>query len=259
MSLVFRSASALPASELAELFTAAYEDYVVPFAMTEEQLRTMVDAYDLDLDASAVLYAADRPVGLCNLGRRGDRGWIGGVGVVKDERRRGHGRLLMEYVHGVARAQGVRSMSLEVIVENEGARRLYERLGYRITRQLEVWTLAEGTGNAREVPWEDAHRRVRELRDEPEPWQRSDETVHRFDRLRGLETDAGAAVVRVEDGRAQLLQIAGGDAEELVGAGAALAALSALNLPAGGAAAEAFRALGGTLVVRQHELVLDLI
>jgi ribosomal protein S18 acetylase RimI-like enzyme len=258
VSLGLRPASSLPLDELAGLFTRAYEGYVVPFALNEDQLRLMVDAFDLDLDASRVAYRDNEPVGLCNLGIRGERGWIGGVGVVAGARRQGVGETLMRAVHDVAREKGLQEIWLEVIVENTGAAALYEKLGYRQTRDVEVWSLeAEVGGEAREVPWERAHERVRALRADREPWQRADETLAHYDGLVGLETAGGAAVVRPRGGRALLVQVAGNDTRELVGSARTYGPLQGLNLPEGAAAA-AFRDLGADLVVRQHEMVLEL-
>ena len=48
----------------------------------------------------------------------------------------GLGTLLMERAEARASAMGKRRLSLGVIGENEGAIRLYERLGYRITRTM---------------------------------------------------------------------------------------------------------------------------
>ena len=38
----------------------------------------MDNAFDLDLDASRIAYRGGEPVGLGNLGRRGEDAWIGG-------------------------------------------------------------------------------------------------------------------------------------------------------------------------------------
>ena len=81
-------------AELAELFTRGYEGYFVPMHFDEPTLRYMVDTWDIDLARSRVAPDA----GLCNLAIRGDRGWIGGIAVVPEERRNGVGRALMEAV-----------------------------------------------------------------------------------------------------------------------------------------------------------------
>src|SRR5262245_40586669 len=95
----------------------------------ETALSSMVRSFDIDLDASRIAARNGQPIGVCNLGLRGDEAWIGGLGVVVAERRGGIGRLLMEAVLDEAAARGVREVRLEVIVENERAIPLYENLG----------------------------------------------------------------------------------------------------------------------------------
>ena len=135
-------ASQLDDVELARLFTAAYEGYLVPFAVDEDTMRSFTAAYDLDRDASRVAVREGAPIGVANLGLRGADAWIGGLGVVPGERRRGTGRALMRAVQDEARARGAAQVWLEVIAENTGARTLYEELGYNLVRDLVVWSLS---------------------------------------------------------------------------------------------------------------------
>jgi len=118
------SASRLDDAELATLFTAAYEGYLVPFVVDENAVRYLTESYDLDREASRVALRDGQPVGLANLGLRGQDAWIGGVGVVPSEQRRGTGRALMRAVQEEARSRGVERVWLEVIVENAGDRSL---------------------------------------------------------------------------------------------------------------------------------------
>lgn len=262
MTYDLRPASSLDLERLAGLFTAAYDGYLLPFVVGAEQLRTMIDAFDLDLDASRVAFRDGEAVGLANLGIRGDGGWIGGVGVVTAERRRGLGETLMHAVHDQARERGLREVWLEVMVANDRAIPLYEKLGYGTVRDVDVWSLDApgGSAAAGEAPWQAAHAVIRERRHDREPWQRADETLANSDGLRGAVAGYAAAVFRVADGRATLLQIVGDEdaLRELLGAIRAHGPVTALNLPADGAASRAFRALGGRHVVRQHEMVLHL-
>ena len=165
----------------------------------------------------------------------------------------------MRALHDEAATHGVTNVWLEVIEQNEAAYRLYEKLGYRLVREVEVWSLPADSshGSAREVPAADAHARVRVLRHARDPWQRADGTLEHYDDLRGLETDTGAAVFRVA-GVVQLLQIAGDGSEELLRTLRGHGTVSVLNLPADDAAAESLRALGAAATVRQREMVLDL-
>ena len=95
----------------------------------------------------------------------------------------------MEALHDEAAARGVKNVWLEVIEQNDAAYRLYEKLGYDLVRWVEVWTLPAELppGPSREVPVEEAHAHIRELRTEREPWQRSDATLAHYGDARGVD------------------------------------------------------------------------
>jgi ribosomal protein S18 acetylase RimI-like enzyme len=262
VSLEIRSARSLPPAERAELFNSAYEGYLLPFHVDEAMLEFMDGAFDLDLDASRIAFRDGEPVGLGNLGVRGGDAWIGGVGVVAAARRSGIGEALMLELHEQARERGVRRVWLEVIVENTGAFALYEKLGYRTVRDVEVWSLpaaeedVAAAAAAREIPAGEAHARIRELGAAREPWQRADETVANYGDARGLVSDDGAALFRA-GAAVQLLQVAG-EAEPFLRVLRGLGAVSVLNLPEDDPAAPTLRSLGASVVVRQHEMLLEL-
>jgi ribosomal protein S18 acetylase RimI-like enzyme len=257
--LEIQSARSLPPADRAELFNAGYEGYLVPFHLDVAALEFMDDAFDLDLDASRIAYREGEPVGLGNLGVRGEDAWIGGVGVIAPARRSGIGETLMLALHEQARERGVQRVWLEVIVENTAAFALYEKLGYREVRDVEVWSLPAGeedTDAVREVPAAEAQAGIRELGGARAPWQRADETIANYGDARGLATDAGAAVFRA-GGAVQLIQAAG-DVEPFLRFLRGLGAVSVLNLPEDDPAAPALRSLGAKAVIRQHEMLLDL-
>jgi GNAT superfamily N-acetyltransferase len=255
VTLELRSARSLSLSERAELFTAAYEGYVLPFHIDEEQLAFMDTVFDFDVDASRVAFREGEAVGLGNLNRRGEDAWIGGVGVVASARRSGVGEALMRAVHEQAREHGVRRVWLEVIAENIGAVALYEKLGYELVQDVEVWTLpaAKGDHAGREVPATEAKERIPE---QHEPWQRADGTLAHYQDVRGLVTDTGAMLFCVRSS-AQLQQYAG-DPEPLLRALRTFKDVYVLNLPVDDPAAEVLGELGGSVVVRQHEMLLEL-
>lgn len=252
-----RPGSTLELGALADLFNSAYEGYVVPFRLDEPTLRFMVEAYDIDLDASRVAVRDGKPVGLANLAIRGDDGWIGGVGVVAAARRNGIGETLMRAVQDEGRKRGLRRVWLEVIEANEQAFHLYEKLGYTVTRELEVWSLADEqpAGSAEQISLEIASTL---LPDEREPWQRADESVAQQRDVLALGTAEGAAIFRLVNGTVSLLQIGGAQLEDVLCSLRAYGPVTALNLPRGGAPARAFEALGGTMAIRQLEMLLDL-
>ncbi len=238
-----------------ELFNAAYAGYVVPFHLDEAQLAFMDNAFDLDLDASRIAFRDGQAVGLGNLGVRGEDAWIGGVGVVSAARRSGVGEALMRALHEQARGRGVQRVWLEVIVENTAALALYKKLGYERMQDVEVWTLpgAEGEHAGREVPVAEARAR---LSDRHEPWQRADGTLANYDDVRGVATDTGAMVFCVRSS-VQLQQYAG-EPQPLLQALRTFGDAYVLNLPADDPAASVLGELGGSVVVRQHEMLLEL-
>jgi ribosomal protein S18 acetylase RimI-like enzyme len=263
MPFALAPASTLTRAERAALFTAAYEGYVLPFVVDEATLRFMEHAFDLVPEASLVARAHADPVGLANLGLRGPDAWVGGVGVVPSYRGAGLGEALMQALAEEGRRRGAERVWLEVIVENTAALRLYEKLGYEHARDVEVWSLSgKEAARSNQVPlaeartWIEAHRTTRE------PWQRADTTVDRLSELepppQGLLVDGGAAVVRVVDGRVNLAQLAGAPRVVLEAVRALGDTVSLVNLPADDPAAAVLRELGGEVVVRQHELVLEL-
>jgi GNAT superfamily N-acetyltransferase len=255
LRLELRPSSSLSLGERAELFNAAYEGYLLPFHIDEQQLAFMDNAFDFDLEASRIAYRAGEPVGLANLGVRGEDAWIGGVGVVRSARRSGIGEALMRALHEQARERSVQRVWLEVIVENTGALTLYEKLGYELVQDVEVWTLpgAEGDHTGREVSPAEAKA---ELSAHHEPWQRADGTLSNYDDVRGLVTDDGAMLFCVRS-TAQLQQYAG-EPEPLLQALRTFGDVYVLNLPAEDPAAAVLRELGGSVVVRQHEMLLEL-
>jgi GNAT superfamily N-acetyltransferase len=229
-------ADTLTLGELAALFTAGYEGYFTPIHVDEPTLRFMIDAWDIDLTRSRAVPG----VGVCNLGVRDERGWIGGLGVVPAERRHGVGRALMDAVLDAAPPL----VTLEVIEQNEPAIKLYEDLGFERTRVLEVWSLPEPPLiEARSV--EPAPLGQRDL-----PWQRADESLPaEYERY---EVEGGAMLLR----GGNVLQL---DARDEAAAVALLSRgtkLSFVNVPEGEPASAALARLGGTRTLRQFEMQL---
>jgi ribosomal protein S18 acetylase RimI-like enzyme len=223
-------------AELAELFTRGYEGYFVPMHFDEPTLRYMVEAWDIDLSRSRVAPDA----GLANLAIRGDRGWIGGIGVVPEQRRGGVGRALMEAVLALAPS----TVLLEVIEANEPAIKLYESLGFEKTRVLEVWRV-----EADEVPAERAHRST--LGQTDLPWQREDASLPAdYERV---EVDGGAMIFR----GGTVFQLEARDEDAAAALLSRGTVLNYVNVPEGDVAIGALERLGGELRLKQFEMVLD--
>ncbi|HEY7604999.1 MAG TPA: GNAT family N-acetyltransferase [Gaiellaceae bacterium] len=267
MPVRLRPSSDLTHAELAELFTAAYEGYFVPFAVDEATLGYMVDVFDLDLSRSLVAEDGAERLGLANVGLRAARAWLGGVGVVAASRRRGIGELLTRRLLEKARLAGADEMVLEVIVENRPAIALYEKLGFVRTRELVVASLpaAEGDGAAAEAASVDAAQAlVREHRDGEEPWQRADQTVTRLGGrgagAEGIVAGDAAAIYRLAGETVSLIQAAGDRAGllQILSVLRAKGTVSAVNYPAGDTVSAALRDAGADVTLRQYEMLIRL-
>lgn len=132
-------ASNFSADELADIYNAGRVDYIVPMPMNAKRIQSYVRMYDVDLDASVVIYDdLHEPAGIGMLGIRDDRGWITRLGITPEKRKAGMGMAIMQALIDAARARYARLIQLEVIEGNDPAHRLFMRCGFRETRRLLV-------------------------------------------------------------------------------------------------------------------------
>ena len=270
-------ATACSDQQLAALFTRGYEGYYTPIVLDAAAFRAMVVASDIDLASSRVVSTADGQVAFALLGVREVRGWIGGMGVVPGVRGRGLGRAVMEAVLSSAALLRLESVDLEVLERNAPAIPIYEALGFRDRRIVEVWVREPGSLPAApaalpsvvDVPVAECLRRHASLHRVRPPWQRDLPALwHWADRLSACAVRSGddfaAWVLYREDGKR--LNIA--DAA-LPGGASPLALEAALrsilathpdttltlvNLPVSDSAGEVLRRLGATVTMRQREM-----
>jgi ribosomal protein S18 acetylase RimI-like enzyme len=243
-------ASSFDSAFLADLYVHGYEGYFVPVQVDATTLERIGGWWDIDPSRSRVAFDGDEAVGFAYLAVRGERAWIGGIGVIPSARRRGVGRALMEAVLAEAPSR----VTLEVIEQNVPARKLYEELGFETRRVLEVWSLSAEVeaGPVRDVD-------AAPLGQDDLPWQRADASLP--DGCERIEVDGGAALFRVTDGNVGVAQLAAREAsvanELLCAMRARGERLSYVNVPQDDPASIALRELGGTLDLRQLEMELD--
>lgn len=151
------SAADFTFAELVALYNQARTDYIVPMPMNAARLREYVNAYDIDLRASAVAQEDDRPVGLAMLGVRGPRSWITRLGILPTRRRSGAGQLLMEHLLANSQQLGVQVVQLEVIQNNHPAHRMFRKLGFTETRELLVLRRPPGRPESPTQPYTATH------------------------------------------------------------------------------------------------------
>jgi GNAT superfamily N-acetyltransferase len=276
--LTIEPASRLSLDELSALVTRCYEGYYVSISLDAAMYARMVRAWDLDLDRSRVLMVDGTRVAVAILGVRGDRGWIGGMGVVPEARGSGHGRAAMESVLAEARAAGLTQVDLEVLVHNTPAARIYEAMGFRDTRTLNVWAREAGLApppapalRVDVVPLDEAlaaHARLHAARS---PWQRDLRSLERLmGPLRALAVShagaiAACAIYRADPGKLQIFDIGAAKGAPPDSIGAVLSAVlrvepasaaNLVNLVSNDPAADALQALGFRVVHRQREMAI---
>ena len=141
-------------TELADIYSRAREDYIVPMPMNARRMEEYVTAYDIDLDASFVAVdTEDGEInGICMLGVRDNKTWITRLGVIPERRRRKSGLFLMEAEIEESKRLGKDFVQLEVIKGNDPAHRLFMKLGFEVTRELLVIRRPPGPVDASLIP-----------------------------------------------------------------------------------------------------------
>ena len=263
----------------ADVLNAAYVNYYVPMRLNADQMAAMEQSYDIDLGRSAAAVIGRESVGMALLGRRGDRAWLGSVGVIPAWRRRGLARALVGRVIAAAGEAGARRITLEVIAENMPARTLYDALGFRPVGELLTWR-RRADADPLPIPEERlAHARPRDLlahfaalHDQPACWQSEEATLrNQIHRLAGYRLDldgapAAYALVSGSDDAVWLMDVGINPAFGPVRAGRPLLqalanayfgkTMTMMNVPADAGLCRVLAALRFLVTVRQWEMEL---
>lgn len=180
-----------------------YQGYRFKVVMTPERFGEDSRVHDVDLSSTFLAMNNNAPVGITLVARRADTAWIAGMGVHPSVRGRGLGTDLLARVQDRLRSQGVRFIELEVLVENEVARRCYTSAGFVARRRYYCFR-----GTPSRIPWSGkASRVIRSLPDRVLPqyesyhqaracWQRNLATLeHRGSSLQALVAVQGDKTV----------------------------------------------------------------
>jgi len=278
--LDFVPADRFSLDQLSRLLTRAYTGYAVPIDVDAIGLEAMIAAYDIDLAGSRVGVRGGEPVAIALLGVRERRGWIGGMGVAPEMRGERAGLAVTRAVIGSARRMRLKSIDLEVLTDNLPAIRIYESLGFKRRRTLDVWlrdssaTFPMPPGHEvgpLDVPaclavFDDLHVIA-------PPWQRDLPVLKRaVSSLHALGTTDGGRVTsyllyRMDGPRVNILDAAAAPRQRTQAIEALLRALIReragslvrfVNLPQDDPASEAMHRVGAEVERQQHEMTLDL-
>ena len=278
---MFKSVSTVNFEMFTAAFNRAYSDYFMPIVMTVRAFRDLVERDDLDLSASVAALEQTDIVGTGLLGIREKTGWIGGMGVVPERRRRGIGRKMMQYLLDRAQDRSLTQVFLEVIEANRGAHALYQQIGFQDIRHLLVldrnpktmpasvlgYVLEERAGTSLLAHFAEFH-------DIPNCWQRAyDSLVGLGSRIEGyalLKDDrlVGYALGWANKHEIRLVDIASSPDNDRHAASMAILSFlhrrypnaysSSYNIAEDDPALSAYLELGYTIDLRQIEMRIDL-
>jgi ribosomal protein S18 acetylase RimI-like enzyme len=285
--LTFVPADQFGLQTLTLAFNRGFVGYYVALTQTPATLAAMIETNDVSLADSCVVLDRDgAPAGIGLLGVRPPRGWVAGMGLAPLWRGQGQGSRLMRHLIARCHGRGLRALQLEVLDQNEPARRLYARLGFTSRRPLAVFNgsldarqvvrLARHPPSTSPLAVADVLAEFDALHPEEPSWQRERSSLlHMAPRLQGLALRADDALVAyllyngAVFGRAVLDAGARGPTARqrvahirrllaLLMAEQPRAPVRAINVPPGDPLGEALAALGCPVTTGQQEMVLML-
>jgi GNAT superfamily N-acetyltransferase len=169
-------------------FNRGFQDYKYGMQFDYAQMMRYLDRSGVKLAHSSVLLVEEtgswQGAGIALLALAGHEAWCGGLAVAPEYRLLGLAHQLMTDIQKRALDLGATLLTLEVLVDNIPARRLYHALGYRETRQLLIWehaTQAEDlvfAGCIRPASPDYIITGLHHWHIEPTAWQRSAHALH---------------------------------------------------------------------------------
>ncbi len=117
--------------------------------MTAPSFEEVERKLDRDPELFLVAVEAEAVVGVVMGSYDGRRGWIFRLAVHPCHRRQGIGRALVEELERRYDAMGVRRIRLLTMVDNEPARRFWDRLGYGAYEKVVLYSKDLGTAAVR--------------------------------------------------------------------------------------------------------------
>lgn len=125
-----------------ETWNRGFSDYLLPITVDQKALEQRIQSLKLSKKLSAIYSIKGESAGIILLGVQTFQGtkvmWVGGMAVVPKYRRNKVASKLMDYAGKLAKENQCEYLILEVIKENERARRLYQEKGFQLINELAV-------------------------------------------------------------------------------------------------------------------------
>lgn len=141
--ITFKACSEVNDHEVFKVFKGGYSDYFFKFTMTEEVFVSRFLENEADRSLSYLAYDGETPVGLIlgNIRMYHDIKTMrcGGFAVLPEYRDKGVGLALFEEHKKLARENGCKQLYLEVLKQNEKAKKFYDRVGYHAVHDYRLY------------------------------------------------------------------------------------------------------------------------
>lgn len=137
----FKTLENTPFDEICHTVQSAFTNYYVVVRTTEAHLRLQHTAANVDYANSIGVFANDKLVGFLFMGFDYSEGRIAaynaGTGIIENHRGKSLTKAMHEEFLKTEKAKNLERIYLEVIDKNIAAQRVYSKLGFTATRQLE--------------------------------------------------------------------------------------------------------------------------
>ncbi|WP_232696912.1 GNAT family N-acetyltransferase [Brevibacillus daliensis] len=125
----------IPLEEVVQIWNECFSGYIVNIKMDVEIFVKRLAREDMSLPHSIVAYANDEPIGFVATGIRTIQGktnvWNAGTAIKPEWRGKGVGKELIKEMVAIYKKLEADHATLEAIVGNDAAIRLYEKMGYK--------------------------------------------------------------------------------------------------------------------------------
>lgn len=259
--IVSFSESGLSLGDLHCAMLAAFSDYIVPLQPDAETFKAALTSRGFDPEASFVAVEEDDIVGFWNVATRNTERYLIGSGTRIGHRGRGLASSLGQAAIQKARNSGTKSFWLEVIEGNIGAERLYQKLGFAVTRKLDCHRLDHPSPDRSSCEFSDfgtVANIIQQYASWKPTWQNAKETICRAQLTSFLHEKGGVII-----GAGGLVhQIAASETsalESVIAAAATVGPLTLVNVDASDTALfSLLQELGAHRFIVQSEMRLSL-
>lgn len=141
--MLFRTLEHTPIDILTAAFNNSFADYEIPLQFTPQALQDKIRNEDIDLRLSVGAFDGDVLAGFIFFGIDTINGvktaWDGGTGVVAAYRGQQLTQKMFAHMVPVFKEMGVQRGLLEVLKNNTGAKKIYEKIGFSTIRELHAY------------------------------------------------------------------------------------------------------------------------